>query len=422
MIRYLLCLPALAFTLFLSAQPQRTILSLRFEGEQATQRSPVYSVPLTDAEPFLAYFLKWEGVVEDLQIRFSPDGENWAGWQAMPPDEHSPELPVSILGMTDAAQRFFQLQAHSVEGHPFGLECHFYSPGKSDPAILPGTAGTSSSRACDTLMPAYINRQEWCPNGQCPENPEPAYAEVTHLVIHHSAGSNQSNDWPAVVRSIWDFHVNGRGWADIGYNWLVDPQGHIYEGRSNDAIGAHFCGNNTGTVGFCMLGDFTEVLPQEAAVDSLIKLLKWKVCSYGIDPLAEVYHASSEKLLPTVIGHRDGCSTACPGDLFYPELSGIRNILAENITTRIPEIDGAKNIRVFPNPAGRQFQLDFPESLPLPVYGLLFDLQGQAAFRFSVSATGPSTIDLPANLTSGSYLLTFWKNGGLLASRRLIIR
>jgi hypothetical protein len=91
---------------------------------------------------------------------------------------------------------------------------------------------------------------------------------------------------------------------------------------------------NTATMGTCVLGNFTDITPTETAINSLERLLAWKSCDIGADPLGESFHAPSNGILKNISGHRDGCNTACPGDSFYPLLpqvrQGVQNkILAE---------------------------------------------------------------------------------------------
>src|SRR5262245_44507247 len=122
--------------------------------------------------------------------------------------------------------------------------------------------------------PPVVTRTEWgCPDGQTTTHGTLSYATVTHLIVHHTAMGNEApnSDWPAIVRSIWNFHVFERGWADIGYNYLIDPDGVIYEGRAggDDVVGAHFSGVNAGTVGVAMLGAFTSAPPTSQALNSL---------------------------------------------------------------------------------------------------------------------------------------------------------
>jgi hypothetical protein len=185
-------------------------------------------------------------------------------------------------------------------------------------------------------MPEYATRTDWgSPDGQDPSGPV-STTDVTHQIVHHSAGTNSSSDWPAVVRSIWDYHVNTNGWSDIGYNWLIDPNGIIYQGRGwvdgdDEVQGAHFCGTNSNTMGVCLLGNFEEVSPSPDALSNLEELLAWKSDEKGIDPTVRSFHSSSGLNLFTISGHRDGCSTLCPGENLYVELPRIR----ENVNAKI---------------------------------------------------------------------------------------
>lgn len=197
----------------------------------------------------------------------------------------------------------------------------------------------SASVATSVNKPTVVFRIEWgCPDGQG-SRWTPQYTTVTHLIVHHSAGTNSSSDWAATVRGIWTFHSltnnGGRGWGDIGYNYLIDPNGIIYEGRGggDNVIGAHFSCQNGGTMGVCMLGTFTSVSPTAAALTSLRRLLAWKAEQRGIDPLGTNYHAGTRLILPTISGHRHGnpavpqyaCTrTSCPGDNLYAQLAVIR--------------------------------------------------------------------------------------------------
>ena len=135
------------------------------------------------------------------------------------------------------------------------------------------------------------------------------------------------SDWPALVRSIWNFHVFDRGWADIGYNYLIDPNGVIYEGRSggDNVVGAHFSGVNAGTMAVALLGDFTNEPPTIEAINSLKRIIAWKCDQRDLDPTGRSLHAASQLDLNTISGHRDGPRpTECPGDAFYALLPAIR--------------------------------------------------------------------------------------------------
>jgi hypothetical protein len=151
---------------------------------------------------------------------------------------------------------------------------------------------------------------------------------VTHLIVHHTVNPNDSIEWPAVVRSIWNFHVFERGYADIGYNFLVDPDGVIYQGRAGgeNVQGAHFSSVNAGTIGVALLGTFMTTIPTEEALASLGEVLAWGCNQFGLDPTGRSIHTASELNLMTISGHRDGPGpTECPGDALYRLLPKIRN-------------------------------------------------------------------------------------------------
>ena len=191
-----------------------------------------------------------------------------------------------------------------------------------------------------------VSRADWgCPDGESAPLWPPAYTIVTHAVVHHTAGANDLVNWAAEVLNIWYFHTFTNGWGDIGYNFLIDPNGVIYEGRAggSGAIGAHFSCRNTNTVGVALLGTYSNVSPSAEALGSLEKLLADLCKLNAIDPTAIVYHAPSQLTLPTILGHRDGnpstqtCTrTECPGDVLYSMLPLIRSDVASIISAPPP--------------------------------------------------------------------------------------
>ncbi len=284
-------------------------------------------IPLENIEPFLAYSIVWYAndwqEENELKAIFH-DGVSQLDPVQIKKDDHATPQGgkyFSQLYFTEKTVKKIRLQ-YSGRSEIEGIEVHLYSPGKTEYPLH--VVSPLSDRACPCPQPSYVDRLGWCPDGTCPEDATPAFTTVTHLIVHHSAGSNTSSDWAATVRSIYDFHVFERNWDDIGYNWLIDPNGIIYQGRGDNVRGAHFCGTNAGTMGVCMLGDYTDVLPTAEAIGSLESLLAWKVCDVGIEANDHAFHNSSELELEHISGHRDGCSTACPGDSFYPMLHSVR--------------------------------------------------------------------------------------------------
>jgi len=297
---------------------------------------------------------------------------------------------------------------------------NFFSPGEvipnAKPTLSPSSQNTPES-ACPCPLPQFISRQGWnCPQGVT----FPSFTKVTHLIVHHSASANTSNDWGAVVLSFWNFHVNTNGWADIGYNWLVDPNGVLYEGRGGgeNATGAHFCGKNGGTMGVCMIGTYTSTQASVAARKTLVEVLAWKACRDNINPAESLLHASSGLNLFRVSGHRDGCSTECPGEQLYRVLPEIRTAVQDRInacglSTGVAPVLGLDYLRISPNPlpAGTPGLAEISLQRTAMLRYLLFDASGR---RIASSApqeiSGKQQIYIPelSNFPTGTYSVQFW--------------
>lgn len=294
----------------------------------------IKEVPTFEDAPFIAVSVVWEthqkiSENQRLWIGFGNQNGAWTDFYDLHEDGHGKHevgRHVSNLIFVDAEETQFRLyfQTPSEESFDFDkVTVHFYNPGKTERQPNPVQI-VDNRDACVCPIPDFLNREGWCPSGDCPEDTTPAFTNVTHLIVHHTASSNTASDWAAVVRSVWDFHVNTNGWDDVGYNWLIDPTGVLYQGRGDNVRGAHFCGNNTGTMGVAMIGNFVAANATEASKNTLKELLAWKSCDIDTDPLGTSFHTSSGMDLMNISGHRDGCNTTCPGDFFYPELPSIR--------------------------------------------------------------------------------------------------
>jgi len=315
---------------------------------QGNFTSQPIKVPIDSAEPFLAVGAVWnadERVV--VSLRGSVDGNGWSDWREFDADHDSTMQPGEYVGgltLMDRRTAFVQFRVvneNSARGFSPAatrLKLHFISPGatpKETRERIEEQAKGKMSEENQTPSTKYpkphvVTRTEWgCPDGQITTHGNLSYTTVTHLIAHHTAMGNEApnSDWPAIMRSIWNFHVFERGWADIGYNYLIDPNGVIYEGRSggDNVVGAHFSGVNSGTMGVAMLGTFTNATPAAKALNSLKKILAWKCDQRNLNPEGTSLHAASQLNLKTISGHRDGPgATECPGDAFYPLLPAIR--------------------------------------------------------------------------------------------------
>ena len=246
--------------------------------------------------------------------------------------------------------------------------------------------------------------------------PSPSYTpgvtEVEHVVIHHSATSNNIDDPYEAVRSIYTYHTQVNGWSDIGYNFLISPDGTIFQGRDDNGIadadniiGAHMCGVNSNTMGVCMLGTFTDVLPTEDALDALALIIKWKtekesipIFGSEIHPIGPPSANVPAQALPYVCGHRDGCRpsyTECPGDLLYRNLGEIKE-KASLLDCDSPE--EPVNLAVYPNPTTSVVKVDFDWE-----YLDIRDVRGGRLKTYSSKEEGISI----QSFASGVYIFSF---------------
>jgi len=342
------------------------------------------SLPFTNTPPFFSYFVEWpEGDLE-INIRFLDANHSWTPWLVFERDEHNVQKQITQLHFGEVGYRRYQLKFTSNKFNVPSVNFHVFTPGESRifTPIESSTVGRNLL-ACPCPMPAFQNRNDWCSTATCPEHPSPSITQVTHLIIHHSAGSNSSNDWAATVRAIWDYHVNGNGWSDVGYNWLIEPNGIIYQGREDNVLGAHFCGQNSKTMGVCMLGTFTSQTPSSEATNSLESLLAWKSCDRDFDPLGASLHPSSGLTLNHISGHRDGCNTECPGDSFYPMLPSIRQEVADMIENNCATVAtndpwlASESLILSPNPVRDQFSFQFKSILEGELHWQIKNLQQQ---------------------------------------------
>ncbi len=218
---------------------------------------------------------------------------------------------------------------------------------------------SQSSRSLNCSQPDFCDRICWCPS--CPVDSTPQLTDPTHIIVHHSAGFNESNNFASVVEYYWDLHVNTNGWDDIGYNWLIDPNGVIYQGRLDNYQGAHFSCINENTIGICMIGDYTSSVPSQEAINALVDLVGFEATEHQIDVLDESYHETGDFIIHNVSGHRDGndsqngcSSTVCPGDSFYPMLGDVRTMVSELdcYQDAISDTDEltSKEIKIYPSP------------------------------------------------------------------------
>jgi hypothetical protein len=187
--------------------------------------------------------------------------------------------------------------------------------------------------------PAIVTRLAWGANEEIVRARPSVAPAVRIAVVHHTAGTNSYTraQAAAIVRGIEVYHVQGNGWNDIGYNFLVDRFGTVYEGRGGgvdrNVIGAHAEGFNTGTSGVALLGNYTSAVPTAAQQSALAGLLAWRLDVAHVDPRSTVVYTSGGNAkfragkvvtVRAISGHRDTGPSECPGGRAYallPELA-----------------------------------------------------------------------------------------------------
>lgn len=253
------------------------------------------------------------------------------------------------------------------------------SPTPSAPTTEPTTPAPSASTTAptspspsETLPPAptstvpkppITSRAGWgADESISPEAPE--YLDTIKAVfVHHTAGTNDYScaDSAAMVRSVYAYHVNSNGWKDIGYNFLVDKCGTIFEGRKGGVdrpvLGAHTYGFNRESTGISVLGTYTDTAAPSAVTTSVARIAAWKLGQYKGDPAGSTmltagatgsnlagtkFTAGQQYSFKQISGHRDGFATECPGTKLYGQLPAIRSLAAGPVTgLAIKSVTGA---------------------------------------------------------------------------------
>lgn len=347
--------------------------------------------------PFSLVGVTWDDPAAHLdaavQVRTRAAGTGaWSGWQAV--EAHTDDAPdpgdrqgrgaTSPLwvGDSDGVQVRVRPGASgdrsgtSATSLPGGLRLEMVDPGDDGPAgpadtpdspvqdgrvvepvAVPGAAPVTElpelskeeteAAAGGTryigARPRIITRAGW---GADEKLREPGFVytnTVKAVFVHHSATGNGYScaGAPALIRSIYRYHVQSSGWRDIGYNFLVDKCGNIYEGRAGGVakpvFGAHTLGFNTDSMGVAVLGTYSSVAAPAAALRAVSRLAAWKLGLSGGNPVAtthlvsgggNLYKKGTSVRLNVISGHRDGFATECPGTRLYAQLGAARRSAA----------------------------------------------------------------------------------------------
>lgn len=261
-----------------------------------------------------------------------------------------PSSAVNVRAFRDGIDISEQLTAHLITTSESRSDVRLASSGSGSgiTRILPATVTPG------TGAPTFITREEW--NAGTVNTSRLSYAkELKAICIHHTGGSNTytAAQSPQVVRGMFTYHTKTLGWADLGYNVVVDKYGQIFEGRAGglhrNVAGAHARGFNTGSCGISVMGDYMDIPVPTAALNAIATVAAWKLAStftqdvYGTETWTVTtsnVKRSGTFSMPHLFAHRDVNYTDCPGDTYYGQLPKLRSLVQQKLNgfkERYPE-------------------------------------------------------------------------------------
>ncbi len=194
-----------------------------------------------------------------------------------------------------------------------------------------GTDEVDLQASSYTPKPVIYSRSQWGADERMRDKSSLRYFEVHAGFVHHTVNSNNysRDEVPGILRSIYAYHTQSKGWSDVGYNYLVDRFGRIWEGRyggvDRAVVGAHTLGYNDYAFAMSAIGNYDVKKPSSAVVQAYGALLAWKLSLHGVDASATSQQVGPKRF-PAINGHRDAGSTACPGRYLYAKLGKIRRL------------------------------------------------------------------------------------------------
>jgi hypothetical protein len=328
-------------------------------GVQKRFGRAVQSQPIKTGKRFNLVGMRWEGGAEPVVgLRTRREGGGWSRWTTLPvktedaPDPGRGEpMPRGTsapawTGEADYVQyrlskpvRGLRLHYVNVKGSSTRgerLRSGLRRVADNVASLIPGTP---SARAAEA-RPGMVSRAGWGASA-CPPRSGPSFGAVKAAHIHHTVSTNSysRSEASSVVLGICRFHRNSNGWDDIGYNFLVDKYGTLYEGRAGGVdravMGAQAQGYNSQTTGIANIGTHSSVPQSSASLDAMARLIRWKLPLHGAPTAGTTtvtsaggstnrYSAGRSVRINRVAGHRDTNLTECPGTALYGQLGDLR--------------------------------------------------------------------------------------------------
>lgn len=258
-------------------------------------------------------------------------------------------LEVALIDPGTAPTDRTVAEAPAVEG-PAGAD----STSDSSRAQTAGPVPTDDPELVDQLLrPAIVTRAQWGAEESWATDSQSS-TELQAMYVHHTAGTNDYSPEQAVqqLRAIYHYHTRSLQWGDIGYHFLVDRFGTVYEGRRGAmdrlVLGAQAGGFNTNTIGVSAMGNYELVDTPAVMVQALNDVLAWQAARHGLDVTQSTtlvsrassgstakYPYGTEVTVPVLLGHRDTNATLCPGRYLAAQLPSMRATVAEKVEDAI---------------------------------------------------------------------------------------
>ncbi|WP_211218215.1 N-acetylmuramoyl-L-alanine amidase [Ruania albidiflava] len=333
-------------------------------SDQGVSRIPVQDVgggstAAWQVEAFELVALTWTGAAEpEPFVRVRTDGV-WSSWTALPADGQQTG-DAEVTGTEPLWVRSADAVEVSVTGDvPSDLELTLVHPEPVSQAATTGPEPTATVAAAGlpgrwiVPKPTMASRANWGADESLRQNQDGVqYGDVRGGFVHHTATSNSysSGEVRGIIRSIYRYHVLSRDFYDIGYNFLIDRFGRIWEGAYGGVhravVAAHTQYYNSQSFGVAAIGNFQERSVPSSVLNAYAALLAWKFDVHGVHYARNTarYTNAGTRNLPVISGHRDTKSTACPGQYLYAKLGTIRSrtqdILADRVKLRLSGTGG----------------------------------------------------------------------------------
>jgi N-acetylmuramoyl-L-alanine amidase len=280
------------------------------------------------------------GSSADVLVRARRHGGRWTRWTHLhDAGDHGPDAAPGAAGTdpawTGAADQF-QLR---IRGHARGLHARFVRAAPAAAAVARRASVSARARQIPGAPP-IITRAQWGGDAVVPRA-APSYGQVQLAFVHHTVNANDyaPEESAAIILGIAKYHRDHNGWNDLGYNFIVDRYGQIFEGRAGGIdlaiVGAQAQGFNSVSTGVACLGTHTDVAQTEAGMEALARLIGWKLSLHGIPVTGTItvtsaggetnkFRSGTPVTFQRISGHRDGNATSCPGDVLYGQLPDLR--------------------------------------------------------------------------------------------------